>query len=419
MMKLKLFCLFLALVCALSCKDDTPRMLTLHTPQQVDNSIVLTWEQPDISGFRYYMVMRASDGQNYNPINDITTPTSDAFRKEITSFTDYTYPLEADTLYYKIIAFGNDAMSSDNVLFRNKNKVSLLTGSFMDMFYIEEANKISIVTYSSASPYNILKVFDLQSGQFLPNEAGIYLSSSCTWIMWGHYNGKTEAYHYPSNNTIVCYNAATTQQMATIAIPELCYDPYTTNHKGMIYVCSSNYLYLINRATGNYTRYQLTTRTYWINYLYYNPKDNKLYALFNDSNNNLMIFNLNDDDSVVNDEVFQIADNTSTPVFIENSSLFIVNINGQVKILDMNNRTYHTTDLTNLLSYNIKTVLANNSIYLSAGTNQIYKISTADYKTSDIFTLRVVPQKMFIVDGYLYYFGEYGNNSIMMDKIRL
>jgi hypothetical protein len=418
MIKTKLFCLFPALVFFLSCEDDAPRMLTLHTPQQVDNSIVLTWAQPDISGFQYYMVMRASDGKNYNIINDITTPTSTAFRKEITSFTDYTYPLEVDTLYYKIIAVGNEPASSENVLFRNKNKVLLLTGNYIDMYYIEEENKISVVTSSNVSPYNSLKVFDLQSGQFLPDEAGVYLSSSCSWIMWGHYNGKTEVYHYPSNNTIVCYDAATARQITTIAIPDMCYDPYTTNHKGMIYFYGY-YLYLVNRATGNYTQYQPTHQLSWPDHLYYNPKNNKLYALRNYSNNNIMILNLNEDGNILNDEIFQIVDDNSTPVFVENSSLFIVTVGGQVKILDMNTQTYHTTDLTDLpFLYGLKAVLVNNSIYLSAGTNKIYKISTVDYQTSDIFTIRVIPRKLLAADGYLYYIGQYGNN-FLLDKISL
>ena len=401
---------------AISCKNDLTLTLVLHTPQQVDNSIVLSWEQPEISGFKYYMVMCASDGQNFKIINDILTPASEAFNKEICTFTDNSYPLENDTLYYKVMAVGDKTVSSKNILFCNENKIPIIKGRFTDMYFIEEENKISVVGYGD-DYQDKLQVFDLQSGDFLSYTKNVYMSSSCCWLTWGHYNGKTEAYHYPSNNTIVCYDAATTQKTATITIPDMCYDPYTTNNKGIIYI-HRYYLYLINRATNNYTQYQPTYDIYWPDYLYYNSKDNKLYSV--DCNyGEIQTFNLNENGSVINDEIFQTNNKYSTPIFIENSSLFIVNINEENKILDMNTKTYHNTDLSSYYYYDIRAILANNSIYVTNGTNKIYKISTVDYKITQTITLRATPKKLFVVNGYLYYFGEYNYNSYILDKIKL
>jgi len=419
-MKIKLFYIIAILLFAVSCEEkNIQQTLVLNTPQQSDNSITLTWEQSEVPGFQYYMVMCASDGQNFTIINDVVNSTSDAFHKDITTFTDNTYPLEADTLYYKVMAVGNKTVSSKNVLFRNENKATVLRGQqIVDMYYLEEVNKMSVLAYSNAGCK--LRSFDMQSGQFLQSEANVYISSSCSWLMWGHYNGKTEAYNYPSNNTIVCYDAATAQQTAVISVPDVCYDPYATNDKGMIYVYSY-YLYCINRATGTYTRYQPVNQIYYYDsYLYYNSRDNKLYAIdeYNSSRN--ITFNLNDDGSVANDESFTI-NNSSTPVYIKNSSLFIVNTDGQYKILDMNTKMYYSIDLASVSFYasNSKAIFANNNIYLSDGRNRIFQISTNDYKITKTYTTRTNPQQMFVANGYLYYFGQYDYNAYLLDKIKL
>ncbi|MCL2651413.1 MAG: PQQ-like beta-propeller repeat protein [Candidatus Azobacteroides sp.] len=428
-MKTKIFCILAVLLFVVSCKDDSPQTLTLNTPQQIDNSIILNWEQSEVSGFQYYAVMRASDGQNYTIINDIVNPTSDAFRKNITTFTDTSYPIEADTLYYKIMAVGDETVLSKNVLYRNVNKAALLRGDFRQAYYIEEENKLSVVVYDNSGYGYKLKVFDLQSGKFLPNEATINLSNSGCWYLWGKYNGKTEFYNYDSDWTMYVYDAATARQITTLRTPSsVWYDPYTTNNKGMIYIYSY-YLYCINRATGTYTQYQPTNQMYWADYLYYNSKNNKLYAIDESNHGRIFTFNLNADGSVASDEVFTISGNSGTPIFIENSSLFIVNTNGQTKVLDMNTKMYHTTDLTTTSYYynDTKAILAGDNIYIDLSNgiisigmyHTIYKISTSDYKISQTIALRAAPIQMFVSNGYLYYLGQYDYNTYLLDKIKL
>ena len=423
-MKTKLFCLLEVLLFAVSCKDDVPvQTLVLHTPQQADNSIALNWEQPDIFGFKYYMVMRASDKRNYEIINDTQNPASDAFHKEITSFTDNTYPIEADTLYYKVMAVGDKTASSGNVLFRNANKATLLIGDFRQAYYIEGENKLSVVTDDQNGYGYKLKVFDLQSGQFLSNEATINLSSSGCWSLWGKYNNKTEFYNYDSDWTMYVYDAATAQQITSLTIPSyLWYAPCTANNKGMIYIYDY-YVYCVNRATGTYTQYQPTNQISYSNYLFYNSKDNKLYAIDEYYYRRIITFNLNEDGSIAREEVFTISDYNYIPIYIENSSMFIININGQTNILDMNTKTYHTISLTVPSYYdynNAKAIFAGDNMYLSLsdGAN-IYKISTSDYKIFQTIPLRVVPMQIFVFNGYLYYLGQYNDNAYLLDKIKL
>ena len=421
-MKTKLFCLLTILLFAVSCKDDFPQMLVLHIPQQIDNSIILNWEQSEIPGFRYYMVMRASDGKNYNVINDITAPTSDAFRKEITTFTDNTYPLEVDTLYYKIMAVGNETVSSKNVFFRNESKVHIVKGNVIDIHCLEDMNRISVITYD----YNYerkLRVFDMQSGLFLPNEATIDLSSSGCWYLWGKYNGKTEFFNYDSDWTMYVYDAATARLITSLRTPSyVWYDSYTTNNKGMIYIYSSR-LYLLNRETGTTTQYQPINHMYWADFLHYDSNNNKLYAIDEMNYGRIITFNFNSDGSVASDDAFIINENSGTPIFIENSSLFIVNTNGQWKILNMNTQMYYPIEWSFTSGYyssETKAVLANNNIYFYNGSNKIFQISTTDYKIVKTHILRTEHLKQMVVaNSYLYYLGYYYNDGYLLNKIKL
>jgi len=156
----------------------------------------------------------------------------------------------------------------------------------------------------------------------------------------------------------------------------------------------------------------------WADFLYYNSKENKLYAVDEYNYGRIVTFNLNADGSVASDEVFTIESNSGTPVFIENSSLFVVNTNGQIKILDMNTKMYHTTNLT-AMPYYSQAMMDSNNIYLHADNKTIYKISTPDYKIAQTIALRVVPTQIFVANGYLYYLGQYGNNAWLLDKIKL
>jgi len=416
-MKIRIIFIWAALLLLVSsCKDDEPKTLTLHTPQQVDNVITLNWEQANISGFQYYMVMRSSDQQHYDVINDIATPTSDAFRKEITSFDDRTYPLGIDTLYYKIMAVGNETLSSKNVCYPIENPVKFLKEQVRDMYYVKESNKFSVLLYDNPSYQIKLKTFDLKTGQFSSNEATIDLSSSGCWYFWGEYNGKTEFYNYDSDWTMYVYNASTLQQVASLQTPiYVWYDPSISNNKGIVYIYSGYYLYLISRTTGTLTQYQPTSY-FDANRLYYNSKDNKLYVVDYYSSH-IRTFNLDNSGNVTGEETYTIGnDYSSQLLYIENSSLFIVSTNSGVKILDMNTKTLYNTDLTQIPNL---ALLNNNVLYVSSNGNSIYQLSVGDFKLIKTIPVRVTPLKFMTDNEYLYFFGQYDYNNFIIDKIKL
>lgn len=404
-----------------SCKDDETQTLVLHTPQQENNRIILNWEQANVSGFQYYMVMRSSDKRTYATINDIVTPTSDAFHKEITTFEDHSYPLGVDTLYYKIMAVGDEIASSKNLCYAIKHPAMFLNGDFRDLYYVAESNKISVLTRDSDYKYK-LKAFDCRTGEFSSGEINVDLSSSGNWYFWGEYNGNTEFYNYDSSQTLYVYDASTLQFLTSLQAPSsVWYDPFVSNNKGMIYIYRYSRLYLINRKTGIFTSH------YCQNYvspnkLYYNSKDNKLYAVNYDK---IQTFNLDDEGNVVGEEVYTINNNSwSTPLHIENSSLFAIYTNsGDIKFLDMDTKTLHNTDLKN---YPILALFHNNVLYISdsehlgiGSTPYIYRFSADNFKLINTISTRVTPTKFTTDNEYLYFIGRYGYEGYLLDKIKL
>ena len=414
-MKKNIILLFTILLLVSSCEKDKPQTLVLHTPQQVDNTIVLNWEQANISGFEYYMVMRSSDRKRYDIINDIVTPTSDAFRKEITTFEDCTYPLNVDTLYYKIMAVGKETRSSQGLCYRIERPVRLVKGNnIQNVHYVDETNKLSVLLYDYSTGYrHILNNFDLETGQFSSNAVSVNLSYSTSWYFWGKCNGKTEFYNY-NDGYIYVYDASTVQQVASLQTPFIWYAPYTTNNKGIIYIYRDNYLYLINRITGEYTQYQ-STNYISANNLYYDSENNKLYAVGYDGR--IQTFILDNDGNVTGEEMYSSGYSYYNLLYIENSSLFVVRTNSDIKILDMNTKTFHNTDLTQMPNV---ILLNNNVLYASNNSsNSIYQLSVENYTFIKSTPVRVVPMKFFINNGYLYFWGQYSSYSYILDKIKI
>ncbi|GHV56114.1 hypothetical protein FACS1894182_02020 [Bacteroidia bacterium] len=423
-MNIRIIFICVILLFTSSCKEDEPQKLVLYTPQQVDNTIVLNWEQADITGFKYYMVMRSSDKRLYSVINDIVTPASDAFRKEITTFEDHTYPLGVDTFYYKIMAIGDETASSQNLCYKIEHTVVFLTEDFRDLHSIEGSNKISML-FSDYSQGARLKVFDPKTGQFSSNEATVNLSYSCDWYCWSKYNQNTEFYNYNYNSgTVYVYDVLTSQLLTSLHIPNLCYAPFASNNKGLIYIYDY-YLYLVNRETGTYTQYRPADYFNARN-LYYNSKDNKLYAV-DDYDNKMQIFNLDNQGSIEGGEVYTAPTGCyfGQHLYIENSSLFVVSTNSGVKILDMNTKTLHDTDFKQIPRL---VLLHNNVLYVDSlysglivvgETPKIHCFSAENFKLIKSIPVRVSPKKFVIDNEYLYFIGQYEYDAYILDYIKL
>ena len=417
-MKKIIISLFALLLLVSSCKKDKLQTLVLHTPQQVENTIVLNWEQANISDFKYYLIWRSSDGFSYTVINDIT-PTSDAYHRGITTFVDNTYPPGKNNFCYKINAVGEvNKLESQFTCYQIEHLIPLLKGTLQDAHYIDETNKVSVIVNDYGYK---LKAFDLETEQYSLKETQISLHSSSSWCLWGKYNGKTELYNYDSDWTIYVYEASTLQQIASIQLAHFGPDPFAINNTGMIYRHSSSDLHLISRITHECTLYQ-PTNIFFANRLYYNSKDNLLYAInvykiFYDDFK-IQTFILDDNGNVTGEEMYSIdLDLDNYPLYIEKSSLFAVSTSSGIKILDMNTKTYHNTNLTRIPNL---ILLDNSYLYTyDQSSRSINQLSAENYSLIKSIPLRLVPVKFFVNNGYLFYFGQHDKDYHIFEKIKL
>ena len=91
MNKHQLFSLLISFFLIVGCKEEIQTVHSL-TSIQDGNEITLKWTPTSVSGFKYYRIMRANDGQHFSTINNVDSLGSDAFNKNITTYTDSNFP---------------------------------------------------------------------------------------------------------------------------------------------------------------------------------------------------------------------------------------------------------------------------------------------------------------------------------------
>jgi hypothetical protein len=211
MNKLQLFSILFSLFLIFGCKDEVQTINSL-TAVQDENEITLEWTPANVSGFKYYRIMRATDGQNYKTINNVDSIGTDAFQKDVTTYTDTNFPY-VDSIYYKVMAFGDEIISSPNVCIYIKKNI-LTSQNISTAYVLPEEKKILLYTQNWQDSY--MSLFDYTTNQLI-NKVKINITTTGSSIFFGKYNGKHEFYFFDSwNNKIYIYDALTLAQIANI-----------------------------------------------------------------------------------------------------------------------------------------------------------------------------------------------------------
>ena|SRR5665647_1645095 len=144
MLKKHLLIIVLPLLLLVSCKDDI-QTVQISTATQNGNEITLKWTPSNVAGFKYYRIMRASDGQHFSTINNVDSVGSDAFNKNITSYIDASFPY-VDSVIYKIMAFGDDIISSPNICVHIKKPI-VISQTIQNAYILSGENKMLVFGY--------------------------------------------------------------------------------------------------------------------------------------------------------------------------------------------------------------------------------------------------------------------------------
>jgi hypothetical protein len=392
------------------CKDDI-QTVQFSTAVQDGNEITLKWTPSDMSGFKYYRIMRADDGLHFNTINNVDSVGSDAFDKNICTYTDSNFPY-VDSVYYKIIAFGDEIISSPNLCV-HINKPITISENISNAYVMPDEKKILVFGYNGSSSYMYL--YDYVTNKLI-NKMRLDVYSSGSTVFFGKYNNKYEFYFFDSwNDKIEIYNGLTLTKITDMSYWGN-YPMFATNNNGTIYSNDeSSYTYLINRKNLTTTTYQGAT---YIEKLYYMNVNNKLLGTTS-YYNKVVVYALGDTGNITSEYIKNIS-YSSNPVYVENSNLIYCGNNGIKKIINTDTWQENTLPFPDNVDNEFMYLYsAKNVIYACTGyENKLYCYSMTDFKLIKTINLRFVPTKLLSDSNYLFFCGYY-NGSYIIDKIKL
>jgi hypothetical protein len=404
MNKLQLFSILFSLFLIFGCKDEVQTINSL-TAVQDENEITLEWTPANVSGFKYYRIMRATDGQNYKTINNVDSIGTDAFQKDVTTYTDTNFPY-VDSIYYKVMAFGDEIISSPNVCIYIKKNI-LTSQNISTAYVLPEEKKILLYTQNWQDSY--MSLFDYTTNQLI-NKVKINITTTGSSIFFGKYNGKHEFYFFDSwNNKIYIYDALTLAQIASINFWSG-YPMFSTNNNGTIYSNNgSSYTFIIDRKNLTATSYQGSN---YIDKLYYMSYNNKLLG---SSYNRVVLYSLDDKGNITaeNPKNFNYS---SDPIYIENSNLIYWGDYGSRKIINTDNWQENRLTISNNVYKEFSVLYSTKNILYACSNseNKLYCFSMTNFKLIKTVDIRFTPNKFLSDSNYLFFYG----NS-MVDKIKL
>jgi len=390
------------------CKDQI-QTVQLSSAIQNGNEITIKWMPANISGFKYYRIMRASDGQHFSTINDADSVGSDAYNRNITTFTDTSFPY-VDSVYYKIMAFGDEIISSQNILVHIKKPIQI-SESIENAYIIPGENKMLVYGFNGSNSFMYL--FDYTTNELI-KKATINVYSSNSAVFFGNYNGKSEYYFFDSwNDRLNIYDGLTLTPNASMAFWNG-YSVFTTNNNGNLYSTNGSYsINLINRQNLVTTTYQSSN---YINQLYYISADNTLLGLYY---NKIVLYSLNYNGDITS-ENYKNFNYSGYSIYIGNSNLIYCGDTGSRIILNTNNWQENVLSIPNNV-YKEFTFLysAKNVIYACTNyENKLYCFSMTDFKLIKTIEIRFIPIKLLSDSNYLFFYGS-SNGINIIDKIKL
>jgi len=406
MFKNKLVYLSLIILLFTSCKEEIQRVITLSEPVQNENVILLNWKADIVPGFKYYQVLRAVDGLHYSTINHVDSAGSDAYNKDITSFSDMNFPF-VDSIYYKIQAIGDDIISSRNVCIHIKKPFMFDQPIRSACIYPDIQKALIFTGYGDAQMY----LYNL-STSLIDNNLKIHVESTGSQIGYGKYNGNYEYYFFDSwNDIITVYNAMTMAKVGSLSMWSD-YPSIISDKNGNIFIFSeySSNITIINRE-------QFIKTNFYYNYfqtLKYNTDKNTISAV---CSSKFVEFSLDLHGNMTPLTTKDIPA-YGFNLFIENSDLLYRGNSGSRKVINTNTWQEYTLKDENNAYCEFSVLYSKNKIvYASKGT-RIYCYSLNDLKLVRMLDVRFTPTQFLSDDHYLYFYGSY-NTQNLLDKIVL
>jgi hypothetical protein len=396
---MKKYILFIAIALYFaSCKDEEVKIISIEQATETESGITIKWTKPEISGFKFYQIMRSNNGTNYSVINSISDISSDAYNQEITSFTDYSYPI-ADSIYYKILAIGDECISSEKITVKTKMPFFVLSQIY-SLTAIPGSNNVAFTYYNNSYK---LAIANLSTKKII-NQLSLSYISSYDYLSSGIYNNQPEIYFYNSNDDKMnIYNANSFNSILSSGYYYLSNPKTVKDKNGNLYCISksNSYIYSFNRQGTINSNY--TSQTIYD--IKYDSISNTIKVLGSTA---VQTYNLSSDGIITSAGSKTITSYTYYS-FIDGTNLLYRSGSAYTNIYD-----YSTG-----LSYNLNNTIAFGTIYYKSGnfycipyesSNKIYCYDSNSLVNKKIITCRASITSSCIDDNYLYITGYFNNN---------
>ena len=403
-----LYSILLLLFILTGCKNDNLKVPTLKLTQD-GNSIILNWNSSNNPGFKYYRIMRATDGQHYSTINNVDSLTSNAHNKNITTFTDTSFPF-VDSIYYKVMVFGDDIISSQNECIHISKPISVPL-PISDAYIMPDINKILVLQSNGSN--TSMSLYDYTTNALIKT-VSLYIESTGSAIFFGKYNGNYEFYFFDSwNDVLNVYDGLTLTKTGSMTFWDS-YPMFVSPGNGFIYSNStSSYMRIINRKSLSMTTYQGSN---YIDHLYYMSVNNELLGSYY---NKIVLYTL-DASGNISTEKSQSYNYSSNLIYIENSNLIYWGNYGSRIIINTETWLEYALNVSNNGYKEFSVLYSKNNVLYACANNEsvLYCFSMTDFKLIKTINIRFVPVKFLSDSNYLFFFGP-SNGQYIIDKINL
>jgi hypothetical protein len=403
----KMLCLSL-IVLLLGCEKEEIKVLDAPMVYFGNRGIVIDWESIDISGFRYYEVLRSADGIRFSTINNIDSTNSPAFDKTNTSYTDIPYPLE-NILYYKVAAIGEEIVVSEKTSIQVPNPIELEFDPSA-AYIIPGRNEILFFISNWDDTYFYL--FDYKNNMVLKT---LHLNIETTGYAqgFGKFNGNYEFYFNDGwDYQMDIYDALNFNYKSSFNF-SASYTHLSSDYSNYIYYHYFDNIYIINRTT-------LTSETYnsnnnYFNELYLMDGLNKLIGFTSDR---ILLFELGNSGNIIS-ETYKDIDYPLSYDYIKGTKYISGGDYSEPKII--NTDTWEEFELKdeNNKAIDFSLFHTNNGVLYGYKSRMIYCYNLDNLALIEAFPTRVEPRIILSDDQDLLLIESTFSGKTIIDKMKL
>lgn len=408
---LKILCITLITLLIVRCEKEEFKVLEAPQLHFGNRGIVIEWNPTDISGFKYYEVLRSTDGIHFSTVNNISSTNSTAFDKNNTSYTDIPYPFE-DMLYYKVAVLGENG---EELEVSEKRSITVPKPIELDFdpsaaYMMAECNEILFFKSAWSDTYYYL--FDYNSNKII-NSLNLSIRSTGYAYGFGKFNGNYECYFNNGwNFQMEIYDALNFYYKSSFNF-STSYTSIESDYSNYIYWHEFDNIYMVNRSTLTVERYHSNNN--YFNKLYLMEGQNKLIGITDDK---IILFEMSSPGHISKETSKNIT-NSSGYEYINGTNLIYGSDYSESKIINTDNwEEVELKDENNNAIY-FSLFHVKNGVLYGYRNKTIYCYKLDNLELIEVFPTRVQPRIILSNNQDLFLVQSTFSGKTIIDRMKL